>query len=147
MTADADRDRLLRLRRARDAMAATLEERHRLATIAAPAGMSPFHFQREFVRAFGETPLEFLTRRRMEEARRLLARTDTPVTEVCLAVGYDSLGTFSARFHERTGYSPSAYRRTVRRVFVVPRLAPYAYVPACFLAFYGVPPLPLNIAS
>ncbi len=147
MTNDATRDRLIRLRRARESIVASLEQPQRLTSMAAPAEMSPFHFQRTFARAFGETPLEFLTRRRMEEARRLLARTDTPVTDVCLAVGYDSLGTFSARFRERTGQSPTAYRQAVRRVFIVPTLAPYSYVPACFLAFYGVPAVPLDLAS
>lgn len=122
-------------------MAESLGERLRLASMAAPAAMSAFHFQRTFTRAFGETPLEFLTRRRMEEARRLLVRTDLPVTEVCLAVGYESLGTFSVRFRERTGYAPSEYRRAVRRSFGVPALAPYGFIPSCFMQFYGVPAL------
>ncbi len=127
-------------------MAASIDSPVRLAALADSVGMSVFHFQRTFASAFGETPLEFLTRRRMEEARRLLARSDTPITEVCLAIGYDSLGTFSTRFRARTGYSPSEYRRTVRRVFAVPSLAPYSYVPACFLAFHGVPTIPASAA-
>ena len=122
-------------------MAESFEAPLRLPSMAAPAAMSQFHFQRSFARTFGETPLEFLTRRRMEEARRLLARTELSVTEVCLAVGYESLGTFSARFRERMGCSPSEYRRAVRRAFAVPALAPYSYIPACFLAYYGVPRL------
>lgn len=125
-------------------MAASFGESLRLRSMAASAEMSQFYFQRSFARTFGETPQEFLTRRRMEEARRLLARTDLPVTEVCLAVGYESLGTFSARFRERTGCAPTEYRRSVRRVFNVPALAPYSYIPSCFLAYYGVPRLPVT---
>lgn len=132
---------MARLRRARDRIGSAFAQPLPLASMTGPAEMSPFHFHRAFTQTFGETPLEFLTRRRMEEARRLLARTTLPVTEVCLEVGYESLGTFSARFRARTGLSPSAYRRSLQRVFVVPELVPYTFVPACYLAFYGVPTL------
>ncbi len=130
---------MTRLRRARDRIGTGFAQPLPLESMAGPAEMSPFHFHRAFTRTFGETPLAFLTRRRMEEARRLLARTTLPVTEVCFEVGYESLGTFSSRFRERTGLSPSAYRRSLQRVFIVPELAPYTFVPACYLAFYGVP--------
>ena len=78
----------------------------------------------------------------MDEARRRLARTDAPVTEVCMAVGHESLGTFSSRFRERVGYSPSVYGRSLRRVFAVPELVPHRFIPSCFLRFYGVPSAP-----
>jgi len=63
-----------------------------------------------FVRAFGETPHDFLTRRRIDRAKQLLARDECPVTEVCLAVGYESLGSFSSLFRSVVGRSPSEYR-------------------------------------
>ena len=135
-------DRQAGLRRAREALAEGIAERQALSDVARRAGLSPFHFQRLFSRSFGESPHEFLSRRRIEEARRLLAQTDLPVTEVCFAVGYESLGSFSHRFRERVGYSPSAYRRRLRRSFPVPQVAPYSFIPTCFLRHYGQPALP-----
>jgi AraC-like DNA-binding protein len=90
-----------------------------------------------FVRAFGETPHEFLTRLRIDRAKQMLARDECPVTEVCLAVGYESLGSFSSRFRGLVGRSPSEYRQGLRRVFAVPRFAPYRFVPNCFLQAFG----------
>jgi AraC-like DNA-binding protein len=106
---------------------------------AAEAGLSPYYFHRMFVRAFRETPHEFVTRRRLEEARRLLARTETPVTEVCFAVGYESLGSFSTRFRLATGVAPSEFRRALRRAWPSAAVAPHRLVPSCFMSFYGVP--------
>ncbi len=140
MPAPRDAARSLALRSAREALAGGLSERQILSDTARRAGFSPFHFQRMFSRSFGESPHQFVSRRRIEEARRLLAQTDLPVTEVCLVVGYESLGTFSARFRARVGYSPSAYRRRVRRAFPVPEAAPYSFIPSCFLRHYGERP-------
>lgn len=81
-----------------------------LADIAAVACCSPYHFNREFKRHYGLTPLHYLTDRRMAEARRLLDN-NRPVTEVCGAVGYESLGTFSALVKKRTGQSPGTLKR------------------------------------
>ncbi|MBT0768389.1 helix-turn-helix transcriptional regulator [Kineosporia sp. J2-2] len=72
--------------------------------------MSPGHFSRSFKAAFGESPYSYLMTRRIERAQALLRRGDLSVTEVCFAVGFSSLGTFSSRFSELTGFSPSAYR-------------------------------------
>jgi AraC-like DNA-binding protein len=129
-----------RLDRSREFLAAALDRRIGLQEAAAVACLSPYHYHRMFVRAFGETPHEFLTRRRIDRAKRVLAREECPVTEVCLAVGYESLGSFSALFHELVGRSPSEYRRDLRRLFAVPRLAPYRFVPACFLQAFGARP-------
>jgi AraC-like DNA-binding protein len=63
-----------------------------------------------FVRAFGEPPREFLTRQRIDRAKQLLARDECPVTEVCLSVGYESLGSFSSLFKLQVGCSPQEYR-------------------------------------
>jgi AraC-like DNA-binding protein len=95
-----------RLCRARDLLAAGYHAPIPLDRAAREACLSPFHFQRLFTRTFGETPHRFLTRLRMDQARQLLAAGDLPVTEVCLEVGYTSLGTFSSRFAALTGLSP-----------------------------------------
>jgi AraC-like DNA-binding protein len=72
--------------------------------------MSPGHFSRSFRAAFGETPYGYLMTRRIERAKALLRRGDLTVTEVCFEVGCVSLGSFSSRFTELVGESPSAYR-------------------------------------
>jgi AraC-like DNA-binding protein len=124
-----------RLVRARDFLAAGYAHPIRLDEAARAACLSPFHFQRLFVRAFGESPHEFVTRLRMDRACRLLETAEMPVTEICLEIGYASLGTFSARFAERMGQSPSQYRRASRR-WVAPLHGWRIYcVPACFLNF------------
>lgn len=126
-----------RLCRSRDYLAAGIEQPLRLADAAREAYLSPFHYHRLFTRAFGETPHEFLTRLRMDRAKRLLARDQLPVTEVCYAVGYESLGSFSSRFRQMVGYSPSEYQRSLRKLFPVPAVAVYQFVPCCFLQFWG----------
>ena len=78
--------------------------------LARDALMSPGHFSRSFRAAFGETPYSYLMTRRIERATALLRRGDLSVTEVCMAVGCSSLGSFSSRFTELMGESPSAYR-------------------------------------
>lgn len=78
--------------------------------LAAVALMSTGHFARSFRAAYGETPYAYLMTRRVERAKALLRRGDLSVTEVCFAVGCTSLGSFSSRFTELVGESPSAYR-------------------------------------
>jgi len=125
-----------RLIRARDFLVAGHENCIRLEQAAREACLSPFHFQRLFARTFGESPHAFVTRLRMERARRLLEADDMPVTEVCLEVGYVSLGTFSRRFAERVGRSPSEYRLAARR-WVAPRHGWRIYrLPSCFVSFW-----------
>jgi AraC-like DNA-binding protein len=125
-----------RLVRARDFLAAGQADRIRLEEAARQACLSPFHFQRLFVRTFGESPHQFVTRLRMERARRLLEADEMRVTDICLEIGYASLGTFSTRFAERTGQSPSEYRRAARR-WVAPRHGWRIYrLPACFVHFW-----------
>lgn len=81
-----------------------------VASVAAVAHMSSAHFIREFARVFGETPHRYLQRRRVERAMFLLRTTDAPVTEICHAVGFTSIGTFGRTFTDIVGRSPSAYR-------------------------------------
>src|SRR2546421_12953083 len=78
--------------------------------LALSAAMSTGHFARSFKAEFGESPYSYLMTRRIERAKALLRRGDLSVTEVCFAVGCTSLGTFSTRFTELVGESPSAYR-------------------------------------
>lgn len=78
--------------------------------LAREALMSAGHFARSFRAAFGETPYSYLMTRRIERAKALLRRGDLSVTEVCFAVGCTSLGSFSSRFTELVGESPSAYK-------------------------------------
>jgi AraC-like DNA-binding protein len=129
-----------RLCRARDLLAASYNAQVPLDRAAREACLSTFHFQRVFSRTFGETPHDFLTRLRMDQARQLLAAGDLPVTEVCLEVGYSSLGTFSSRFAAMTGQSPSAFRREARR-FIAPVHGWHVlYIPTCFVNFWLTPP-------
>src|SRR5689334_15889346 len=81
-----------------------------IAAIARAALMSTAHFSRQFRAAYGETPYSYLMTRRIERAKLLLRRGELSVTEVCLEVGCTSLGSFSARFTELVGETPTAYR-------------------------------------
>ncbi|MFB6707695.1 helix-turn-helix transcriptional regulator [Streptomyces sp. NPDC056333] len=101
---------LVRLRRTRDMMDRDYAEPLDVPALARAAHMSPGHFSRSFRAAFGETPYSYLMTRRIERAKALLRRGDQSVTEVCFAVGCTSLGSFSSRFTELVGETPSAYR-------------------------------------
>jgi AraC-like DNA-binding protein len=105
-----DLDELRRLRRARDRMDREYAQPLDVAALARTALMSEGHFSRRFRDAYSETPYSYLMTRRIERAKALLRRRDLSVTEVCFAVGCTSLGSFSARFTELVGETPSAYR-------------------------------------
>lgn len=100
---------LVDLRRARDLMDRAYASPLDVPAMAERACMSPAHFSREFKRAYGETPHAYLLTRRIERAMQLL-RAGVSVTDTCLQVGWTSLGSFSARFSEVVGESPTAYR-------------------------------------
>src|SRR5262245_25550351 len=123
---------LIRLCRARDLVRDGFAEPISLADCAAEAGLSPWHLLRAFRAAFGETPQNFRTRLRLERARDLLTVTGRSVTEVCLDVGFSSLGTFTTLFTRAVGYPPSEYRRRVRAWVTSPGFRPWAMIPACF---------------
>ena len=106
----ADLDELRRLRRARDRMDREYAQPLDVPALACTALMSPAHFSRRFREAYGETPYSYLMTRRIERAKALLRRGDLSVTEVCLAVGWTSPGSFCARFTELVGEAPSVYR-------------------------------------
>lgn len=110
--ADAQRLRdLARLRRVRDRIDREFAQPLNVEALARGAHMSAGHLSREFKLAFGESPYGYLMTRRIERAMALLRRGDLSVTEVCFVVGCSSLGTFSTRFTELVGVSPSVYRR------------------------------------
>jgi AraC-like DNA-binding protein len=102
-------DELRHLRRARDLIDRAYAEPLDVPTMAASACMSPSHFSRRFKDTYGETPYSYLMTRRIERAQELLRR-GVSVTEACMTVGCTSLGSFSARFTEITGLTPSEYR-------------------------------------
>jgi AraC-like DNA-binding protein len=106
----ADLDDLRRLRRARDRMDREYAQPLNVPALARTALMSPAHFSRRFREAYSETPYSYLMTRRIERAKALLRRGDLSVTDVCFMVGCTSLGSFSARFTELVGETPSTYR-------------------------------------
>ncbi|MDQ1705334.1 MAG: hypothetical protein QOF18_1700 [Frankiaceae bacterium] len=114
---------LVRLRRARDTMNRDYAQPLDVQALARAALMSPGHFSRSFRAAFGETPYSYLMTRRIERAKALLRRGDLTVTDVCFAVGCSSVGSFSSRFTELVGESPSTYRARTHD--------PGAAIPAC----------------
>lgn len=100
---------LAHLRRAKDLMDRHYAEPLDVPAMAQRAAMSPAHFSREFKRAYGETPHSYLLTRRIERAMHLL-RAGATVTDACMQVGWTSLGSFSSRFSEVVGETPSSYR-------------------------------------
>ena len=124
-------DLLRCLRRARDHIDRHYQAPLDLDRLASVAGVSKFHFARSFDAAYGETPMRYLTRRRIERAQDLLRAANLTVTEVCMLVGFASLGSFSSRFTQLVGESPTAYRdRWAARGG--------ARVPGCYLFMRGV---------
>lgn len=101
-----------------------------LDAVAAAAGYSRYHFLRMFREAYGETPGQYLTRRRIERAQELLRSADLTVTEVCMLVGFTSLGTFCTRFKEQVGVTPRRFRERAQRDGPAP-------VPGCFVLFWA----------
>jgi AraC-like DNA-binding protein len=102
---------LAQLRRVRDRIDRDYAQPLDVEVLARGVNMSTGHLSREFRQAYGESPYSYLMTRRIERAMALLRRGDLSVTDVCFAVGCSSLGTFSTRFTELVGMSPSAYRR------------------------------------
>ncbi|HEX5308461.1 MAG TPA: helix-turn-helix transcriptional regulator [Solirubrobacteraceae bacterium] len=110
MLSAEDLANLAHLRRARDLIDREYARQLEVAELARAALMSSAHFSRQFRAAYGETPYAYLMTRRIERAQALLRRGDMSVGEVCMAVGCSSLGSFSARFTEIVGETPTAYR-------------------------------------
>jgi AraC-like DNA-binding protein len=106
--------------RARDAIDRDYGRPLNIAALARIALVSEAHFIRTFRATFGETPHRYLQRRRVERAMALLRNTDRSVTDICFAVGFSSLGTFSRTFREIMGRSPSAFRQQAPKPYPVP---------------------------
>lgn len=122
---------LVHLRAARDHADRHFTEPLGLDQLAAIARLSKFHFQRLFTATYGLSPAAYLSQRRIERAQDLLRATNLSATEVCHAVGFSSLGSFSARFREVVGESPSAFQ------------ARYAasgapHIPGCYVFMWGL---------
>jgi AraC-like DNA-binding protein len=125
-----DTDLIRRMRIARDAMDREWAEPLDVAAVAARAGYSPYHFVRLFNDVYGETPGRYLARRRIERAQDLLRTANLTVTEICMLVGFTSLGTFCTRFKRQTGMTPTEFRRRARA-------AGSSAVPGCFVLFWA----------
>jgi AraC-like DNA-binding protein len=125
-------DTFRRLCRGRDLLASGYQSRILLEQAAREACLSEFHFHRLFRATFGETPHDFLTRLRMDRARRMLA-SERSVTEVCFEIGYGSLGSFSSKFRAQFGRSPVEFQREVRRIFGYSAPWRVLMIPECFL--------------
>ena len=136
MLASARNEANRRLLRARDAMDRSYADALDIEALAGSVHLSRAHFIRSFRETFGETPHRYLQRRRIERAMSLLRETDRPVTEICLDVGFASLGTFSRTFREIVGSSPREYRV---REQAAPRAAIRAGVPGCMAAIWDRP--------
>jgi AraC family transcriptional regulator len=103
-----------RLYRARDYAYAMFDQPITLVDMAHVACLSPNYFLRRFKQVFHQTPHQYIITRRLEQAQQLLVKTDCSVTDVCFSIGFESLGSFSRLFRQRTGSSPEAYRRQKR---------------------------------
>jgi len=102
--------------------------------LARTANFSRFHFLRAFRRTFHATPHEYLTRKRIERAKQLLAESELTVTQVCFEVGFESLGSFSTLFHKSVGWSPSIYRARTWEM----RKNPLKFIPNCYIIMHGI---------
>lgn len=125
-------DTTRRLLRARDAMDRRYAEPLAVEALACSIYLSRAHFIRSFRAAFGETPHRYLQRRRIERAMALLRHTERPITDICLDVGFASLGSFSRTFHAVLGVWPSDYRARARD-------RPPADVPGCVAMAWNRP--------
>jgi AraC-like DNA-binding protein len=121
------------LTRAKDLADARYAEALGVDDMARVAGLSRAHFSREFRRAFGEAPHSYLLSRRLERAAALLRTTDYSVADVCMAVGLQSVGSFTTSFHRAFGVTPTAYRASF------PPASAWAVVPSCVVRVYGRP--------
>ncbi len=107
--------------------------------IAREVAISPYHFIRQFEAVFGTTPHQFRIQSRLDQAKLLLALGEHSVTEVCMEVGFSSLGSFSELFTRRFGSSPSVYKRRARVMVQVPGNFPQELFPGCLSLMGSLP--------
>ncbi|MDP3719231.1 MAG: AraC family transcriptional regulator [Acidobacteriota bacterium] len=132
-----------RLCHARDRLVEVHDDPLTVERVAREAGISPFHFIRQFEAVFGATPHQFRIQSRLDRARLLLAAGQHSVTDVCMAVGFSSLGSFSSLFSQRLGESPSAYQKRIRVSVAgsgtTPGALPPVLVPGCLSLMAHLP--------
>jgi AraC-like DNA-binding protein len=128
-----------RLCRARDLLREVRDPSPTIAHLAREVRMSPFHFIRQFEAVFGVTPHQFRIQTRLDAARYLLAAGRHSVTDVCMEVGFSSLGSFSTLFSQRIGEAPSVYRRRTRSMVQVPGAVPADLTPGCLSLMARLP--------
>jgi len=122
------------LERARELMDTEYARPLNLDELARAAHFSRYHFLRAFRRAYFQTPHEYITRKRIERAKELLAQSDLTVTEICFEVGFESPGSFSTLFHKQVGWSPSIYRARAWEM----RTNPLKFIPNCYVIKHGI---------
>ncbi len=125
------RDMFRRLCRAREMLVEIPEERLTIAEIAREIRLSEFYFIRQFQTLCGVTPHQFRLQSRIDRAKLLLAKSELSVTEVCMEIGFSSVGTFSSLFSRRVGTSPVNYQRNARMLVSVPGQIPQKLFPGC----------------
>src|SRR5262249_23524040 len=117
--------------RARDLLGQVEEPSPSIEAVARAVAISPFHFIRQFRAVFGVTPHQFRIGSRLDRAKHLLASGRLSVTEVCMEVGFSSLGSFSELFRRRVGATPSTYQRRLLRLARAPGTPPPELTPGC----------------
>lgn len=131
---------LNRLCRARDLLRNCEEETVSVSAVARTSGLTYFHFIRLFKAVFGETPHQYRSRAQVEKAKHLLILSELSITDVCMAVGFSSLGSFSALFSRRVGMSPSEFQQKYRPASLPARQLPPSLIPGCLSLMAGIPP-------
>jgi AraC-like DNA-binding protein len=129
---------LSRLCQARDLLRDWENEPLPVSAVARASGLTRFHFIRLFKAIFGETPHQYRSRAQIEKAKHLLILTKLSITEICMAVGFSSLGSFSALFSRRAGMSPSEFQRRYRPASAPERQLPASLIPGCLSLMAGI---------
>src|SRR5438552_2038036 len=129
---------LTRLCRARDLLRDWEDGPLSVIAVARNSGLTRFHFIRLFKAVFGETPYQYRSRAQIEKAKHLLILTDLSVTDVCMAVGFSSLGSFSVLFSRRVGMSPSKFQHWYRPTSLPGRQLPATLIPGCLSLMAGI---------
>jgi len=129
---------LSRLCHARDLLRDWEDEPLSVSEVARTSGLTRFHFIRLFKAIFGETPHQYRSLAQVEKAKHLLILTDLSITDVCMALGFSSLGSFSVLFSRRVGMPPSEFRRQYRPALKAERQLPASLIPGCLSLMAGI---------